>query len=43
MAMASISRACGAGLALVLTLTTVGTSSEAAVFNPETFTLGNGM
>ncbi len=43
MAMTSISRACGAGLALVLTLTTVGTSSEAAVFNPETFTLDNGM
>jgi zinc protease len=43
MAMASISRACGAGLALVLTLTTVGTSSEAAVFDPETFTLDNGM
>ena len=43
MAIAPISRAWGAGVALVLTLTTVGTSSEAAVFNPETFTLDNGM
>ena len=43
MAMTAISRACGAGVALVLTLTACGTSSEAAVFNPETFTLDNGM
>jgi zinc protease len=43
MAMTAISRACGAGVALVLTLTTVGASSEAAVFDPETFTLDNGM
>ena len=43
MARTAISRACGAGVALVLTLTASGTSSEAAVFNPETFTLDNGM
>jgi zinc protease len=43
MATAPISRAWGAGVALVLTLTVVETSSEAAVFNPETFTLENGM
>ena len=36
-------RACGVGAALVLTLTASGTSGEAAVFNPETFTLSNGM
>jgi len=43
MTRAAISRACGAGVALVLALTASGTSSEAAVFNPETFTLDNGM
>jgi zinc protease len=37
------SRAGGAGLALVLTLAIGAASSEAAVFNPETFTLSNGM
>ena len=31
------------GVALVLTLTAVGSKGEAAVFNPETFTLDNGM
>jgi zinc protease len=31
------------GIALILTLTAFGASSEAAVFNPETFTLANGM
>ncbi len=41
--MMALSRACGAGAALVLTLTASGTSGEAAVFNPETFTLSNGM
>jgi zinc protease len=43
MTVAAISRACGAGVALVLMLTAVGTKGEAAVFNPETFTLANGM
>jgi zinc protease len=38
-----ISRAGGAGLAVVLTLSIGSASSEAAVFNPETFTLANGM
>jgi zinc protease len=38
-----LSRAGGAGLALVLTLSIGAASSEAAVFNPETFTLSNGM
>ena len=41
--MMTLCRACGAGAALVLTLTASGTSGEAAVFNPETFTLANGM
>jgi zinc protease len=40
---AMILRAGAAGLALVLTLSTGAASSEAAVFNPETFTLSNGM
>ena len=31
------------GVALVLTLTAAGSKGEAAVFNPETFTLDNGM
>ena len=41
--MMTLCRACGVGAALVLTLTASGTSGEAAVFNPETFTLSNGM
>jgi zinc protease len=43
MARIAISRAGGAGLALILTLSVGAASSEAAVFNPETFTLSNGM
>ncbi len=43
MARIAISRAGGTGVALVLTLTALAASSEAAVFNPETFTLANGM
>lgn len=40
---AAICRAGGAAVAVILSLTTMGTTSEAAVFNPETFTLDNGM
>ncbi len=43
MARIAISRAGGAGVALVLALAAWTANSEAAVFNPETFTLSNGM